>query len=562
VVNLNYQLKELKDLDTTILFNIKVIKIFLKIITFLKINYLSNKNSKLIISHNNKIFIQDTNNKKTDKKALFEFSNYKSLIIAYSYFSKVLMEKNYQLIAYNLKNNFFKNFIFRLFKPLIYEEYNSIGISKFLFPRVNKNQRIKAKQIFFSKINKIKDKKKIEKICLEGILIGDLLYDAYLRDYKKGTIDLNDDSFKEYAIRFIEKFLFYKEYIEKNKVKVIVCNHTVYDSALTIRIGFTKNCKCFQVTPNSVFQLSKKHSFAYRQFEVYDYKKIYKKLHLKNKKNIQKLAKERIDLRFSGVVGVDMGYSTKSGYGSNFFKKRVIKKSSKIKILIAPHDFLDNPHGYSKNIFADFYEWFKFLGEYSKNNKYDWYVKCHPDYRKESLQILREILIKYPNIKFLPPSTSHHQIIQENIDYVYTMYGTIGWEYPYLGVQCVNATYNNPRYKYNFNLNPKNLKEFQNILDNLRKYKKKFTKKQKQEILEFYYFQYLYFKNKTDWLVKRDEDMIEKIGGYRYRNKSILSDKFYKYWLENFDIHNHENRLIKIKKFINSKNYFLRSDIK
>ena len=539
-----------------------MIEAFFNLIKFYRINYFPNHNIENIIKHHHRIFKKKKQNNYGKKKVLFEFSTYKSLIISYSYFSKLFTDQNYELFTYDFKKNFFRFYIFKIFKPLIHKEYNSIGIYKFLSPIINNELRTKSKKIYFSKIEKIRDKKKIEQLKLHGIFIGDLLYDAYLRDYKRPTINFDDSSFKEYAIKFIEKFLFYKSYIEENNVKIIISNHTVYESGLTIRIGLAKNCKCFQVTPWSVFQLNKKNTFAYKQFEVYDYKKIYKKFSNKKKIFIKKLAQKRIELRFSGVVGVDMGYSTKSGYGSRFFKKRIIDKSSKIKILIAPHDFLDNPHAYSKNIFSDFYEWFKFLGEYSKNQKYDWYVKCHPDFRKESLEILKNILKNYPNIKFINPATSHHQIIKENIDFVFTMYGTIGWEYPYLGIQCINATYHNPRYKYNFNLNPKNKREFYKILNNLQKYNKKFTKEQKQEILEFYYFQYLHFKNKTNWLIDNEDRMHKKIGGYRERNKSIFSEKFYKYWLENFNIQAHKNRLNSINKFINSNNYFLKDIIK
>ena len=33
-------------------------------------------------------------------------------------------------------------------------------------------------------------------------------------------------------------------------------------------------------------------------------------------------------------------------------------------------------------VFPDFYEWLKFLGEYSKKNeRYSWYIKLRPDYK-------------------------------------------------------------------------------------------------------------------------------------------------------------------------------------
>ena len=48
-----------------------------------------------------------------------------------------------------------------------------------------------------------------------------------------------------------------------------------------------------------------------------------------------------------------MHYSNKSAY-TNVYKQKLIKKSEKIKILIATHCFFDSPHSYGKNIFPDF----------------------------------------------------------------------------------------------------------------------------------------------------------------------------------------------------------------
>ena len=537
-----------------------MLNILKKLYKFYYNNYYQDEYVKKFIKHNKKII--NLNYKINNKhKVLFELSNHKSLITAYSYFSQSII-KNYQyeMIAYTFKKKNISDYFNRLFKQTIKKEYESFGVFKFISPNNNFYLKKKAKEIYKKKIEKLKNKKDIEKIKINGILIGDLLYDAYLKNCKKPTIDLSDENFKLYSIEFIEIFLFWKNYIFQNDVRFVVCNHTVYESAITIRIAFTKkNCKCFQVTPESIFQLTKKNKFAYKQFEVFNYKKIFKKFSLKDQRKFRKIANQRIKLRFKGVVGVDMGYSTKSGYGSKYFKKRIIKKSSKLKILIATHDFLDNPHAYSKNIFPDFYEWMKYLCEFSKNNKYDWYVKCHPDFRIESLLILKSLLKDYPNMKLINPSTSHHQIIKEGINFVFTMYGTIGWEYPYLGVQCLNATYNNPRYRYNFNINPKHFYEYKNIIKNLNSYIGKIKEIQRKEILKFYYLNYIHFKNRTNWLINDIDKAVERLGGFRKRKYSLTKSLFYKYWLENFNLKNHNHTLNSLKKFIKSRKYFLSS---
>ena len=99
-------------------------------------------------------------------------------------------------------------------------------------------------------------------------------------------------------------------------------------------------------------------------------------------------------MRFSGKIGVDMHYSNKSAY-TNVYKQKLIKKSEKIKILIATHCFFDSPHSYGKNIFPDFYEWLDYLGKISNKTDYDWYIKLHPNYHPLTMNVINHFLKKH-----------------------------------------------------------------------------------------------------------------------------------------------------------------------
>ena len=57
----------------------------------------------------------------------------------------------------------------------------------------------------------------------------------------------------------------------------------------------------------------------------------------------------------------------------------MLKKSNKIKILIATHSFVDSPHCFGNNFFTDHYDWLDSLGKISNEVDYDWYIKCHPN---------------------------------------------------------------------------------------------------------------------------------------------------------------------------------------
>ena len=241
-----------------------------------------------------------------------------------------------------------------------------------------------------------------------------------------------------------------------------------------------------------------------------------------------------------------MKYSTKSAYG-DFKKKRLIKKSKKIKILIAAHCFSDSPHSYGYNIFSDFHDWIETLGKVSQLSDYDWYVKTHPDYIISSKLTLKKIIEKYPKIVLLPSDTSHNQIIKEGINVVLTCYGTIAHEYAARNILVINASQNNPHIAYDFNINPKSRREYIKVLKNLKKIKFKINKK---KVYEFYYMRYLH--NVNNWLLE-DYKLLQYKIGYKSFSKPLI----YKYWLESYNKIKQKRINKTIANFINSNEYFL-----
>jgi hypothetical protein len=283
--------------------------------------------------------------------------------------------------------------------------------------------------------------------------------------------------------------------------------------------------------------------FAYNDF--FNHKINFSKLSIDEKANGFLLADERLKRRFSGEIGVDMAYSTKSAYGVSKHP-RLIKKSNKTKILIAAHCFFDSPHAYGNNLFPDFYEWLLFLGNMSNITDYDWYIKTHPDYLLGNMEIIKYFIEKFPELNLLPGDYSHKQIISEGIDVCLTSYGTIGFEYAFLGVLVINASQNNPHIAYNFNLHPSSLVEYKNLLLNLKDISIKINK---DEIYEYYYMQFI--NNTNNIFFDNLDKVISDIGGY----KNQFSNLIYLKWLEEFSGIKHQKILDGYIKFVKSGDY-------
>ena len=137
------------------------------------------------INHNFKIF--NNNYFKSKNKILVEIFDYKPSTIPISYLSNTLSKiHKANMIAYYPA---FFNFSQRLkyfnqkINPIgIHKIYQSFGAKKFLVPEKNiKNDYVQKSEKIF---NKIKSKKDILNIKIDKILIGDLIYDEFLRTKK------------------------------------------------------------------------------------------------------------------------------------------------------------------------------------------------------------------------------------------------------------------------------------------------------------------------------------------------------------------------------------------
>jgi hypothetical protein len=509
-------------------------------------SYIVDNITELFINHNRKVWnIFNNKDKNLDGEILFELNGMHSAAIASSYLANVLSEK-YQskIIGFYLTKPDWKSF-FGLLLRTPERVFSSFGMSKVLYTKLSRRQKKESMTLFTEVYSSLKTKRDIENITIDGVLIGDLIYDSYLRSMSKPTIDIEDKDFVCSLKNSLDIYVFWKNYFHMHKVRAINVSHCVYNLAIPLRIAISKDIPAFQGSAAYVYRLSKKNIFAYSEFA--GYKKAFSKLSVDIQANGLEQAKQRIELRFKGKVGVDMRYSSKSAYGQHK-QERLLKESPRIKIFIALHCFFDSPHSYGYNLFPDFFEWIDFLGKISLETDYDWYMKTHPDYLPGNIPIINGFLKKYPKFVLLSSHSSHHQIIEEGIDVALTTYGTIGFEYAALGVPVINASLNNPHIAYNFNLHPKSVEEYSEMLHNLDKIDLKIDK---NEVYEYYFMRHLYRDN--NWLFDNHEQMEKDLGGYSEQ----FTSKIYKYWMQKFTLAKHDEKIAVLNSFIDSEDFVL-----
>ena len=499
------------------------------------------------IVHNNKNFKKY--NYENQNLILIELFNFKPSTIPYSYLSNILSFKHKaNMVSYHpISGNFIINLKNKLksLNPFgIYRIYKSFGVKKFIIPETKTTKILiqEHKKI----IRKINNKNDVLDIKIDNVLLGDLLYDDYLRVKNIVTININSNDFRKYLRDAISNYYYWKDFFEKKKVKAVVISHHVYLMGIVPRIAIHKNIPVYTVgvaeTPKL---LSKKYPIKHCGFE--DYLKIFKKFKPSLQKNLLLDAEKKLTERFFGKKDIKIlmdRHTERDIYSKKKTNKKILSRNKKLKVLVAAHQFNDAVHAYGKFLFTDFYEWIDFLGRCSNKTDYDWYIKFHPSEYESNYKYIKYFEKKYPKFNVLPIDITNSQLIKEKINIILTIYGSIGHEYPLFGIPVINASKTGPHKPFDFNIYPNNLNDYRKIILNLKKVPLVKTKKIKKKLYIYYLMRYLMEYNLVDG----------------FKNKLIkygpnYKDKIYEIFLNQFSTKKN-NEILKIyKDFVNSKKF-------
>ena len=279
-------------------------------------------------------------------------------------------------------------------------------------------------------------------------------------------------------------------------------------------------------------------------------KEEFDKLSSSTKDSLIKISKKQLENRFKGISDIKQSNDQETSvqiFGKVDRTKKILSiNKNRIKILIAAHCFQDAVHAYGENLFIDFYEWIDFLGKKSQeNNNYEWYFKIHPAIYERNINHANYFIKKYPKIKILPKEITNNQLIYEGISVVLTTYGSVGHEFPMFNIPVVNACINGPHQPYDINFYPKNINEYSNMIDDLKKIKVENLNKVKERIYEYYSMRYLMdyspFKNIIDLTQKYSQN--------------FNTYKIVKYWLETSNSDENKRTIKNYENFVSSKKF-------
>ena len=308
---------------------------------------------------------------------------------------------------------------------------------------------------------------KADLIALEcnGVRIGDLVYDTYLKWYRKAEVNLDDPRLTYLVANAVSIADQAAEQIEKNNIKLVLLTHSVYIFyGVIARISINKGCEVY-ITQNTrgrqIHKLDTEHPYQTPRYK--NYKKYFSVA--ENDPALLDKAKADIECRYAGDITPAINYMRKSAYVGDGHALSL--RSTGVNVIIMLHCFFDSPHIYNGMLFHDFVDWINHtIGKCLKLG-YFVYVKPHPNGLPGNQAIIDSLRSRYPTVTFLDKNVSNKAILNSGFDCAFTVYGTVGSEFPYFGLPVINAG-DNPHSSFEFCVTPKSISEFDQAIADIQ----------------------------------------------------------------------------------------------
>ena len=446
--------------------------------------YHTNKDIEEYIKFNKGIFRRER--KKREKKIIVDWVSRHNI-----YISMLGCVSNYwasqfdaEILGY-MDNNISFGSISEVMKDI----YSSLNVSRFIEVKLENEQREEVERKYNEIIAGITTWEDVDRIKVLDVDFGTDFLRSFLR-WDIPDFSITNDAFLGRVYQAVETVIFWNDYYEKHDVKMVVILDATQRQSLFRDITIKKGIPVYAIGSESF-----KATLGYYRGKPYEYfKSFWNQLSAEEKQYGTTWAKERLQKHISGDLS-DVRPENRRGFtfaveNSN---SRVLEENDKLKLLICPHVFDEESYQCGRQIFDNnYFSWLCHLGELSERTpEYDWYLKMHPTAHERDEIIIDKIIKKYPLIKKLPANISPKQLRQEGIKYALTVWGSIGHEYPMVGINVIHAG-KNPHSAFHFTINPESKEEYDRIIFNLENFD---FQPNLEELYQFYCVMFLFY----DW---------------------------------------------------------------
>jgi len=273
-------------------------------------------------------------------------------------------------------------------------------------------------------------------LTVDGVLVGDLVIDSYLRFRPSITVNIRDGYLFWVMRRALKDIAGTRAFFRREKPAVYLTTYSTYvQHGVPVRVAVEMGISTWsfanaqefstRLTPDHLLHTRRNAGYA-AEFAAMDDQEA-------------KLARADTLLggRLSGVADV-VTSTMRSAYQVRTHEVPDVRGAAVVFL----HDFYDSPHIYSWMVFHDFWEWTCATVDILQQAGLPFFLKPHPSQRAESSRDLERLVLQYPGVRFLSTDISNRQLVDAGMACAVTVYGSVAAEMAYMGVPSITCSDN------------------------------------------------------------------------------------------------------------------------
>lgn len=340
-----------------------------------------------------------------------------------------------------------------------------------------------------------------ENIEVDGILIGDLVIDTYLRFRPSPQFHPEDPFVFTCLLRAVSDIRRAKKYFACRRPHFYFTSFSTYVMhGVPVRVALAQGTRVLSFGNFMQFGRELRDGDVLHTPDCSGYRSGFAELADPDAAIEQ--ARRMLEGRLRGALDPGLRFMKSSPYASQKVSAEADARGAAVVFL---HDFYDSPHVFPDFIFSDFWEWLCFTIEQFEAVGQTYLLKPHPNQGSLSSGVLQDVQRRFPSARWLPTTANNASLVEAGIVCGITAYGTVAHELAYLGVPSISCA-RHPHYTFDFCRTARTKAEYADLL---KRAKEPFddVERMRRQALAFYYMHNLDGPQSARVLARRFTDL-------------------------------------------------------
>lgn len=350
-------------------------------------------------------------------------------------------------------------------------------------------------------------------LTIDGLQIGDLVIDTYLRFNTAPEVKVRDPAIFTILRQALRDLASAQAYFHHRRPALFVTSYTAYiqhgiAARMATRYGVPTlsfgNLQEFGtwITPDHICHTKRDYSYHSDFFKLPD-----------QDERIAR-ADAYLSARIRGAIDPATAYMKTSAYAIVTSDVPDVRGAAVVFL----HDFFDSANVYRNSVFPDFWEWLEVTTGILRESGQPFFIKPHPNQTPESTREMERFVRTYPDVRVIPAKVTNVQLVQAGMVCGLTVYGTVVSELAFLGIPSICCS-DNPFISFDFCRTARNHDQYREYLRGIPDFAPDKAMMRRQACI----FDYMHNLN-------LDDDAME------------LRDAFVRAWMQTIDMHREEEK--------------------